>query len=194
MKYSFDFSSGWAPWAVLYVAAMLFANESDGWLTLTSPEEKRNPLHQASPHHFLAADSILSATNSISIFIRFTEYHCYKTVKVLKKPVPSNVKAAYLFESQEVSCSSSAATLRYSLCCCCRWYRQKLTVATFSRCLWRLEKILIDRHQGASCYGTHPAPINYNYNYLHFCELDGPILPTNISTANIPSICKTPFK
>ena len=73
---------------------------------------------------------------------------------------------------------------RYSLCCCCRWYGQKLTVATFSRCLWRLERILIDRHQGASCYGTHPAPINYNYNYLHFCELDGPILPTNISTAN----------
>ena len=47
------------------------------------------------------------------MFTRFTEYHCYKTVNVLKKPVPSNVKAAYLFESQEVSCSSStAATLQ----------------------------------------------------------------------------------
>ena len=169
-----------------------------GWLTLTSPEEKRNPLHQVSPH-CLVADIILSrnkivpsgwcsqgSLNRIPLTVlKLSRYWRNRSQATLRQHICLNRKKFH---------APDLPPRRYSLCCCCRWYRQKLTVATFSRCLWRLEKILIDRHQGASCYGTHPAPINYNYNYLHFCELDGPILPTNILTANIPAICKTPFR
>ena len=117
-----------------------------GWMT--SPDEKRNPLHQASPPHCLAADNILYETKIIpsgcSQGSLNTEYHCYKTVKVLKKPVPMLRQHIRLDRKKF---HAPALSRRYSLCCCCRWYRQKLTVATFSRCLWRLEKILVDRHQ-----------------------------------------------
>ena len=144
-------------------------------------------MHQASPPHCLAADNMFSKTKIIpsgcSQGSLNTEYHCYKTVKVLKKPVPT-LRQHICLDRKKFHAPAP------QLSCCCRWYRQKLTVATFSRCLWRLEKILVDRHQSASCYGTHPALINYTCNYLHFYEHQFltfyVYITTNISSCEAP--------